>query len=109
MESDQNNLYLDNFDNENVEAKIQMNTLSHKKYFGGGAYKMTDVKKMTATDDLLNMSFDDIDCDAHEVYEDCKTRNLLELCDCVPGEMPGFKVSSTPSCIFNIHFVSNRL
>ena len=94
MESDENNLYLDSVDNENLEAKIHMNTLSQKRYFGGGAYKMTDVKKMTSNDDFLKMPFDTINCDAREFYEDCKTRKLLELCDCIPREMPGFKVPS---------------
>ena len=48
--------------------------LSQKKYFGGGTYKMTDVKKMTAKDDFLKMPRHVRNCEAYESYEDCKTR-----------------------------------
>ena len=38
---------------QGVSAKIQINTLSPYFNFGGGCYIMTDVKRMTAKDDLL--------------------------------------------------------
>ena len=52
---------------------------------------MTDVKRMTATGDFLKMSLKDKKCEV-EFFEDCRTRKLLEKCNCVPWEMPGFQV-----------------
>ena len=37
------------------------------------------------------MPLKDRNCEA-ELYEDCKTRKLLEECNCVPWEMPGYEV-----------------
>ena len=74
-----------------VSAKVQINTLSPFIHFGGGTFMMTDVKKMTSTDDFLEMPMIDKKCDI-ELYEDCRTRRLLEGCNCVPWEVTGFKV-----------------
>ena len=74
-----------------VAAKIHINTLSSFNHFGGGDFIMTDVKRMTATDDFLKMSLKDKKCEV-EFFEDCRTRKLLEKCNCVPLEMPGFQV-----------------
>ena len=77
-------------------AKIQINTLSPYIGFGGGIYMMTDVKRMTAKGDFLKMPLKDRNCEV-EVYEDCRTRNLLEECNCAPWEVSGFQVECMKS------------
>ena len=72
-------------------AKVHINTLSSYVGFGGGIYIMTDVKRMSATDDFLKMQLKDRKCEV-ELYEDCRTRKLLEECKCVPWEFPGYQV-----------------
>ena len=69
-------------------AKIQINTLSPYVGFDGGSYQMTDVKRMTAKEDFLGMMLTDRNCEI-ELYEDCRTRRLLEVCNCVPWELTG--------------------
>ena len=64
---------------EDSEAKVQINTLSTFTGFGGGSYRMTDVKKMTTTSDFLQMPMEKRHCNIEE-YEHCKTRNLLKEC-----------------------------
>ena len=76
---------------QGVSAKIHINTLSPFIGFGGGIYSITDVKRMTAKEDFLRMSLKDRNCEV-ELYEDCRTRKLLEECMCVPWEAPGFQV-----------------
>ena len=71
-------------------AKIQINTLSPYFGFGGGSYVMTDVKRMTSKKDFLKMPLKDRNCEI-ELYDDCKTRKLLDECNCVPWEVPGFQ------------------
>ena len=53
---------------------------------------LTDVKRMTPTEDFLRMPLKDRKCEV-ELYEDCRTRKLLEECNCVPWEVPGYQVS----------------
>ena len=72
-------------------SKIHINTLSPYINFDGGIYKMTAVKRISAKDDFLQMPFDDRICEV-ELYEDCRTRKLLERCNCVPWEVPAFQV-----------------
>ena len=72
-------------------AKIQINTLSPYVGFAGGSYQMSVVKRMTAKEDFLKMPLKDRNCEV-ELYEDCRTRKLLEECNCVPWELPGFEV-----------------
>ena len=74
-------------------AKIQINTLSPYIGFGGGIYMMTDVKRMTAKKDFLEMSLKDRRCEV-ELYENCRTRKMLEECGCVPWELPGNQVGN---------------
>ena len=76
---------------QSESAKIHINALSPYVGFGGGSYQITDVKRMTATEDFLNMPLKDRNCEV-ELYENCRTRKLLEECNCVPWEVPGFKV-----------------
>ena len=40
---------------QGVSAKVHINTLSPYVGFGGGVYKMTVVKRMTAKEDFLKM------------------------------------------------------
>ena len=54
---------------------------------------MTDVKRMSAKDDFLNMSLEDRKCEV-ELFEDCRTRKLLEECHCVPWEVPRYQVKT---------------
>ena len=72
-------------------GKIQINTISPYVGYGGGIYMLTDVKRMTPKEDFLRMPLKDRKCEV-ELYEDCRTRKLLEECNCVPWEMPGFQV-----------------
>ena len=79
---------------QGVSAKIQINTLSPYVGFGGGLYVMSVVKRMTAKKDFLQMPLKDRNCEV-ELYEDCRTRKLLEECNCVPWEVSGYQVMST--------------
>ena len=74
-----------------VAGKVHINTLSSVNVFGGGDFIMTDVKRMTATDDFLKMSLKDKKCE-EESFEDCRTMKLLEKCNCIPWEVHGFQV-----------------
>ena len=74
------------------KAKISVETLSDSFGFGGGSYLMTDVKRMTATTAFLDMSREDRKCDI-ERFQDCRTRRLLEACQCVPGELEDYFVA----------------
>ena len=76
---------------QGVSAKVQIDTLSPFTGFGGGVYTMTNVKKMKAKTDFLKMPLKERNCEV-ELYEDCRTRRLLELCKCVPWEVPAFQV-----------------
>ena len=78
---------------QRVSAKVHIDTLSPYTGFGGGIYTMTDVKKITAMEDFLEMPSKDRQC-AIEDYEDCRTRKMLEECDCVPWEVPGYQVGT---------------
>ena len=74
-------------------AKVQINTLSPYTGFGGGIYKITVVKRMTAKEDFLKMELKDRKCEV-EFYGDCRARKLFEKCNCVPWELHrhGFQV-----------------
>ena len=74
-------------------AKVHINTLSPFIGFGGGVYKMTVVKRMTAKEDFLKMPLQDRSCEV-ESYEDCRSKKLLEECKCVPWEVSGFQVKA---------------
>ena len=79
---------------------MHINILSPYISFGGGVYKMTDVKRMTAKDDFLKMPSKTKNCEV-EMYEDCRTRNLVvEECKCVPWEVPGYQVGQKFHCIY---------
>ena len=52
---------------------------------------MSDVKRMKAKEDFLKMPLKDRNCEV-ELYEDCRTKKLLEKCDCVPWELFRFQV-----------------
>ena len=52
---------------------------------------MTVIKRMSAKEDFLNMPLKDRNCEV-ELYEDCRTKKLLEECGCVPWELQGLKV-----------------
>ena len=52
---------------------------------------MSVVKRMTAKKDFLKMKLEDRKCEV-ELYEDCRTRRLLEECNCVPWELSRFQV-----------------
>ena len=86
-------------------AKIAINTLSQYTGFGGGIYKLTDVKRMTAKEDFLKMELKDRNCEV-ELYEDCRTRKLLEECNCVPWELRGFQVQTAFNEFFLKPFIT---
>ena len=68
------------------KAKFRIDTLSDYVGFGGGSYKMTGVKRMTATSAFLDMPLKNRRCEV-ELFQDCRTRKLLEECNCVPWEV----------------------
>ena len=74
---------------QGLHAKVHIGTLSPYVGFGGGIYKMSVVKRMTAKNDFLKM--EDRECDI-ELYENCRTRKLLGKCGRVPWELPGYQV-----------------
>ena len=76
---------------QGLHAKVHIDTLSPYIGFGGGIYKMSVVKRMTAKEEFLKMPFEDRECDI-EFYENCRTRKLLGKCGCVPRELPGYQV-----------------
>ena len=41
------------------------------------------------------MDFKDRQCDI-ELYENCRTRELVKHCNCVPWEVAGFEVRGRP-------------
>ena len=71
-------------------TKVQINTLSPFIKFEGGVFIMSAVKRMTAQEDFIRMDLKDKNCEV-ELNEDCRTRKLLEKCNCVPWEVPGFQ------------------
>ena len=79
---------------QGTSAKVQINTLSPYVHFGGGTLSMTDVKKMTNSEDFFMLPLKERGCEA-DLYEDCRTQNLVKECNCVPWELPGFQVGGT--------------
>ena len=77
------NLEANDGNSHGVAAKFQIHTLSPYIGVGGGSYKMTAVKRMSATPDFLTMSGVDRSCQV-ELYERCRTWKLLEKCECLP-------------------------
>ena len=67
-------------------AKIQINAMSPFTAYGPGTYMMSSVKRMKATKEFLGMDEDVRYC-KEETYEECRTRNLIENCQCVPWEL----------------------
>ena len=76
---------------QTTEAKVQIGTLSPYIGFGGGMYKMTGVKRMSAKGDFLKMDLKNRNCKI-ELEENCRTRKLLEQCECVPWEVTEYQV-----------------
>ena len=52
---------------------------------------ISDVKRMTATEEFLQMSLKDKHCEV-ESYDSCRTTKLLEKCNCVPWDFPDHEV-----------------
>ena len=73
-------------DFKSQKAKIQIDSLSNYAGFGGGSYRMTSVKRMTASSAFLDMPYENRGCQV-ELFQDCRTRRLLEACKCVPMEV----------------------
>ena len=72
-------------------AKIQIDTVPNHVGFGGGMYRISGVKKVTATADFLSMPLEIRKC-AFEAQRDCRIQKLKEECNCVPWEVTGFQV-----------------
>ena len=64
---------------------------------------MSDVKKMTAKSGFLDLPLGDRKCQ-NEPFEECKTRALIDKCNCVPWEMMSIQVgfSKIIICIISI-------
>ena len=91
-------LSLDDEDTTHIkEAKIHIDTLSSFKGFGGGTYKMTMVKKMTATEDFLKMPPGGRKCEV-ERYEECRARKIIGKCNCDSSAIFGVQVTSESLC-----------
>ena len=82
---------------ETESAKVHIDTISPFTGFGGGSYQMTVVKRMSAKDDFLKMPLKERNCKV-ELYENCRTRQLLEACKCVPWEMTAYQVLAMSMC-----------
>ena len=78
---------------QGVSAKVQINTLSPYTGFGGGIYTMTVVKRISAKEDFLGMSSIDRHCEI-ETFEECRTRKLIQECNCLPWEVPRYQVDN---------------
>ena len=78
---------------QGLHAKVHIGTLSPYVGFGGGIYKMSVVKRMTAKEDFLKMPLVDRQCEV-DLYESRRTRKLLGECKCVPWELPDYQVRS---------------
>ena len=74
-----------------TSAKIQINAILPDTKYGQGSYKMTSVKEMIATDDFIGMNSQLRNCEI-ESYDECRTRNLLAHCECVPWELHRMRV-----------------
>ena len=59
--------------------------------YGKGSYQMTSVKKMVATNHFLGLSSKIRNCEI-ESYDECRTKNLLAECECVPWELQNMRV-----------------
>ena len=86
-------------DIQRKEAKVHIDTLSSFRGFGSGTYKISDVKKMTTTDDFLNMPLEDRKCEV-KLYEKCRNQKMLEECNCDPlaiiHNQVGYKLDFNP-------------
>ena len=94
---DKNKISLDTeLSRRDTSTKIQINSMSPFTAYGRGTYKMTSVKKMKATSDFLGMNPEVRYCE-EETYEECRTRQMLAECKCVPWELQQLhiKVNST--------------
>ena len=69
-----------------VSAKIQINTMSPHVTYGKGSFKMTSVKRMTATEGFFSLNSNVRNCEV-ETYDECRTRHLLSTCRCVSWEL----------------------
>ena len=72
-------------------AKVHIGTLSPYSKYSGGIYMMSAVKRMRAKDAFLDMPLAQRNCKVG-LYEVCRTRKLLEKCNCVPWELSGYQV-----------------
>ena len=88
---------------QGISAKVQINTLSPYVGYGGGVYTLTDVKRMKAKEDFLKMPLEERKCEV-ELREDCKTRRLLQECNCVPWEFPGYQVGRLNTLTLNTFY-----
>ena len=68
---------------QGVSAKVHIGSLSPYTNYGGGDFIMTDIKRMRSTDSFLEMPLEQRNCEV-ELFEECRTRNLLRECNCVP-------------------------
>ena len=75
-------------------AKLHINTLSSFKGFGAGEYKMTSVKKLIGTEDFLSMPDNTRNCKLED-YEDCRRRELFQVCNCSLSELISIQVGLT--------------
>ena len=78
---------------QGVSAKVHIGALSPYTNYGGGDFIMTDIKRMRSTDSFLEMPLEQRNCEV-ELFEECRTRNLLRECNCVPWELQGYQVKS---------------
>ena len=82
-------------------AKIQINAMSPTTEYGHGTYKMTSVKRMRATSDFLGMDQGTRNCEL-ETYEECRTRHLMENCNCVPWELKQQRIKVRPKFVIKL-------
>ena len=80
-------LNLDPLSHSSRNARIFLNTLASYTNYRAGSYAMFGLKKMTGTDDFLNLPESVKKCQI-ESFEDCNVRTYLKeiqaKCNCIP-------------------------
>ena len=100
-------------DEDDQEARIFIHTLRRYSAYGGGAYTMNSLKKISPTEDFLRLPFTTKDCTIDDEH-DCNMKKYLEKgrqeCGCVPWEFPDATTAKISLCqIFPFPFLLSMI
>ena len=74
-------------DSDTTSFRVYVNTLESFTGNQAGSYALSSLKKMTVTDNFMELDQEIKNCDV-EIYEECNTRRYLDAvqrkCGCVP-------------------------